>query len=67
MTGPPNDLMYAGTEPWDVDAMVLDEGHDDYFEHDNADCRDLADSLYLEGSEPLTLRITVKGSGRVTS
>jgi hypothetical protein len=48
VTSPTNDLMYAGTEPWDLSGdVVLDDGNDDYYAHDNAGCLDLADSAFL--------------------
>ncbi len=49
---PTNDLMYAGTDPWNLTGVVLDEGNDDYFHHANPGCPDLEDSPYLEGSPP---------------
>ena len=47
VTAPRNDLMYAGTDPWDLTNVVLDQGHDDYYAHDNVGCLDLADSALL--------------------
>lgn len=42
----PTDLMYSGTQPWYP--AVLDIGNDDYWEHDQAGCPDLADSVFLD-------------------
>ena len=39
VTGPTNDLMYAGDDPWDLFGVVLDDGGDDYYSHDNGGCR----------------------------
>ena len=44
---PTNDLMYAGDDPWSLSDVVLDQGHDDYYAHDNAGCLDFADSTLL--------------------
>jgi hypothetical protein len=41
----PNDLMYAGSLPWQP--SILDTGRDDYFRHNNASCLDLANSPYM--------------------
>jgi hypothetical protein len=41
----PTDVMYAGPLAWEPEA--LDVGGDDYFEHGNGGCLDLADSPYL--------------------
>jgi hypothetical protein len=50
----PTDLMYAGDQPWQP--SVLDFGKDDYFQHKNAGCLDLAKSAFLDplpaGAEP---------------
>ncbi len=42
----PQDLMYSGSAPWDP--RYLDIGHDDYYDHSNPACPDLADSPYLK-------------------
>jgi hypothetical protein len=42
----PLDLMYAGDQPWQPE--ILDDGNDDYYNHDIADCLDIADSAFLE-------------------
>jgi hypothetical protein len=42
----PNDLMYAGCEPWHP--SVLDFRNDDYFEHKNPALRDLKNSAFLD-------------------
>jgi hypothetical protein len=52
VTGPANDLMYAGDDPWDLANVVLDEDRDDYFGHANAGCLDFEDSPFLTGSPP---------------
>ena len=44
---PTNDLMYAGTAPWNLSGVALDAGNDDYFGHDDPGCADLADSPFL--------------------
>jgi hypothetical protein len=44
---PTNDLMYAGTSPWQLPPS-LDIGNDDYFNHSIPSCPDFADSPYLE-------------------
>ena len=41
-----NYLMYSG-DRFDI-PIKLDEGHDDYFDHDIPGCVDTADSPYLE-------------------
>jgi hypothetical protein len=41
----PNDLMYAGDLPWNP--SVLDIGRDDYFGHKNANCLDVAKSVFV--------------------
>ena len=41
----PTDLMYAGSEPWRP--SVLDYNNDDYFNHGNPDCSDIARSVFL--------------------
>ena len=42
----PNDLMYSGDQ---IGIPIeLDQGHDDYFDHDIPGCLDTADSPYLE-------------------
>ena len=42
----PSDLMYAGDQPWQPAA--LDIGADDYFDHGEPGCLDLADSAFLD-------------------
>lgn len=42
----PTDLMYAGDLPWQP--ATIDIGGDDYFDHDQPGCLDLADSAFLE-------------------
>lgn len=42
----PRDLMYAGNQPWQP--QVLDEGHDDYYGHNNPNCLDVANSAFLD-------------------
>ena len=42
----PNDLMWAGSEPWDLPA-TLDIGGDDYFRHPDGGCPDLAQVGYI--------------------
>jgi hypothetical protein len=46
----PRDLMYGGTLPWQP--SILDINHDDYYKHQNANCLDLAESIFLEPSVP---------------
>jgi hypothetical protein len=41
----PNDLMYAGDLPWTP--SVLDLNNDDYFGHKNANCLDVARSVFV--------------------
>jgi hypothetical protein len=43
----PKDLMYAGSEPWDIAHLTLDVGHDDYYKHSTGTCFDLSQSVYL--------------------
>jgi hypothetical protein len=47
----PNDLMYAGTSPWQL-PPTLDVGRDDYYGHGRSDCPDLARSPYLTANAP---------------
>ena len=47
VTAPTNDLMYAGTAPWNLTGVLLDQGNDDYFGHSSSGCADLADSPFL--------------------
>ncbi len=47
VTASTNDLMYAGSDPWNLNGVVLDEAHDDYYAHDDPSCLDLADSAFL--------------------
>jgi hypothetical protein len=42
----PQDLMYAGKANWRP--SILDVGRNDYFEHGNPDCADLARSIFLD-------------------
>jgi hypothetical protein len=42
----PQDLMYAGAEPWTP--SILDLGKDDYLDHEIPDCPDLGRSVFLE-------------------
>lgn len=42
----PEDLLYTGPEPWYPE--FLDPGHDDYHQHGNPECPDLARSALLE-------------------
>lgn len=49
----PNDLMWAGGEPWQLPPK-LDIGRDDYYGHGRADCPDLANSPYLTSVAPPT-------------
>jgi len=42
----PQDLMYAGAQPWTP--SILDLGRDDYLDHGNPDCPDLGRSVFLE-------------------
>ncbi len=51
VTSPHNDFMYAGNEPWDLSNVVLDQGHDDYYDHGIPGCPDLADSRYLTSAD----------------
>ena len=41
-----NDLMWAGNEPWELPPR-MDIGNDDYFQHNNAGCLDLANSGFI--------------------
>lgn len=57
----PHDLMYSGwREP-----IVLDAGHDDYFEAHIPGCADLSDSPYLVSFPHHTISIAVQGDGTV--
>jgi hypothetical protein len=47
----PTDLMYAGVEPWRP--SVLDFGNDDYFNHGNPYCGDIARSVFLRPAATL--------------
>jgi hypothetical protein len=49
----PNDLMWAGDQPWQLPPR-LDIGRDDYYGHGRADCPDFASSEYLTASAPPT-------------
>lgn len=44
----PSDLMYGGSQPWTP--SILDYGNDDYFNHGNPFCTDLAKSVFLSPS-----------------
>jgi hypothetical protein len=46
----PQDLMYAGDQPWDP--RVIDPGHDDYFQTGRTDIIDLSRSVFLEPLPP---------------
>jgi hypothetical protein len=46
-----NDLMWAGSAPWQFPAR-LDIGRDDYYGHGRSDCADLARSPYLTSNPP---------------
>ena len=46
----PQDLMYAGSQDWRP--SLLDVGRDDYFEHNNPGCLDLAKSIFLDPAVP---------------
>ena len=69
----PNDLMYAGDQPWVP--TVLDINRDDYFGANRPGCADLSQSEYYEGGpdpQPLPvvpkrarLTVGVQGRGRV--
>jgi hypothetical protein len=56
VTGPTNDLMYAGDEPWDLFNVVLDDGNDDYYSHEIAGCDDFEESPFLTGTPPIGQR-----------
>ncbi len=43
----PNDLMWSGNAPWQL-PPTLDIGNDDYFQHGNSGCPDLARSGYID-------------------
>jgi hypothetical protein len=49
----PNDLMYAGDQPWTP--SVLDIGHDDYFGHHNPSCLDIAKSVFIDPVKPSSI------------
>lgn len=70
----PDDLMYAGDEPWVP--SVLDKGRDDYYGTGSATCFDLARSPFLDSNAPPPppsqpvrhrLSVQVRGPGRVVS
>ena len=46
----PRDLMYAGPLPWR--SGILDVSQKNYYTHGNAECLDLANSIFLEPSVP---------------
>lgn len=46
----PQDLMYAGNQPWDP--RFLDPGHDDYFQTRRTDLIDLSRSVFLDPLPP---------------
>jgi hypothetical protein len=65
----PNDLMWAGDEPWQLPPQ-LDIGRDDYYGHGRADCADLAGSEYLTSTpvfEVASYRVGVARAGRAFS
>jgi len=43
----PADLMYAGTQPWDIAHMKLDVNRDDYYKHVQSGCLDLSRNAFL--------------------
>ena len=45
----PQDLMYAGSQPWQP--SILDVGRNDYFNHNNPGCLDLAESIFLDPTD----------------
>lgn len=53
VSDPPNDLMYAGNQPWDIAHMVLDAGQDDYFQHAQTS-RDGDRCRFASGRQPAT-------------
>jgi PASTA domain len=61
----PNDLMYAGNEPWTP--SVLDFGHDDYFSSSSSDCPDLTRIGFLRADLDFVLTVRKSGSGIVRS
>jgi hypothetical protein len=70
----PNDLMYAGDQPWTP--KELDVGRNDYFGANRPGCLDLSQSEYYEGGPAPTLppsivkrrlKVSVRGPGKVTS
>ena len=46
----PRDLMYAGNLPWQP--SLLDVGNDDYFNHKNKGCLDIAKSVFIDPTAP---------------
>ena len=59
-----NDLMWAGSQPWQFPAH-LDIGRDDYYGHGRSDCADLARSPYLTSNPlpPPVLAVTLFRAG----
>lgn len=59
-----NDLMWAGSRPWQFPAR-LDLGRDDYYGHGRSDCPDLARSPFLTSNAPPppVLRVTMFRAG----
>jgi hypothetical protein len=45
-----NDLMYAGSQPWQP--TMIDLNNDDYWGHDIDDCPDISNAGYLVGNPP---------------
>jgi hypothetical protein len=42
-----NDLMWTGSQPWDVAHVSLDVNRDDYYGHGRTDCPDMQNSVFL--------------------
>lgn len=61
----PNDLMYAGNQPWTP--SVLDFGRDDYFGSGSTTCPDLTTVGFLRSDAEFTLTVTKMGDGSVVS
>ena len=52
----PQDVMYAGSQPWTP--ALLDPGHDDYYGHTrDSTCPDLANSNYLTSNTPAMITV----------
>jgi hypothetical protein len=45
----PRDVLYNGPKPRDWDHLTLDAGHDDYYDTNASQCRDIIDSPYWTG------------------